>query len=307
VATLEDAAEELVVKLRGLDAEIEESDQKLEQLRERVKTVAGEVAEEWTDLTEAVTSLLEKVREEGQQLDDQAEETHRAVTEAHDAVGENATASRNEIAESNAQLDALEQHATGLEPAVESLITDAGEEPARALAERARELEQELTKLVDEARDFLRDEVVPAVEQAADDVRERCEALHRSLTDELTDAMQQAYDEWEGRVDELEDYVLKQGYEASHQHAKDVVEYALDECETASFDRLEELRQLVGMLEAQLQEMATEVTGAGKGLAEKSGAALVRELEEAKAAAMKAVSGLDKVKQELAQRSFMDA
>ena len=40
MATLEDAAEELVVKLKALDAEIEESDHKLEDLRRRLE--AGE-------------------------------------------------------------------------------------------------------------------------------------------------------------------------------------------------------------------------------------------------------------------------
>lgn len=307
MATLEDAAEDLVVKLKALDAEIEESDQKLEDLRERVETAVREVEQDWTDLTEAVTSLLDKVREEGEQLDQQTQETLQAVTDAHNAVGENATAAQNEIAQANAEIDALGQQATGLEPVVESLVADAGEAPARSLADRARELEQELSKLVDEARAFLRDEVVPAIEQVAEDVRERCEVLHRSLAEEQTQALQQAYDEWEGRVDELEDYVLKQGYQASRQHAKDVVEYAMDECETGSLEQVEELQQVVGILETQLQELATEVERASKDLVDQNGEKLTRELDEAREAAVKAVAGLDKMKQELAERSFMAA
>jgi hypothetical protein len=307
MATLEDAAEDLVVKLRRLDAEIEESDQKLEGLRERVETVTREVEQEWTDLTEAVTSFLEKAREEGQQLDEQARETLQAISDAHNSVGENATAAEGEIKEETAKVDALGQHAAALEPTVEPLVTEGAEEPARALAERARELEQELEKVVGEARDFLRDEVVPALEQAADDVRERCEELHRTLADEHAEALQKAFDEWEGRVDELEDYVLKQGYEASHEHAKAVVVYALEECETGSLAQVEELQQLVGILETQLQELATEVERASSSLVERSGAELARELDEARQAALKAVAGLDKVKGELAERSFMEA
>jgi chromosome segregation ATPase len=307
VATLEDAAEELVVKLKALDSEIAESDQKLEDLRERVETAVREVEADFTDLTEAVTSLLDRVREEGEQLDQQTQETLQAVTDSHNAVGENATAAQNEIAQANAELDALGQHAAALEPAVESLVSEAGEAPARALAARAQELEQELSKLVEEARDFMRDEVIPAIEQVADDVKERCEELHRALAEEHTQALQQAYDEWEGRVDELEDYVLKQGYEASHQHAKDVVEYAIDECETGSLEQITELTQLVGVLEAQLQELATEVARASKDLVDQSGEKLKDELEQAKGAAAKALAGLDKMKQELAERSFMPA
>jgi hypothetical protein len=101
--------------------------------------------------------------------------------------------------------------------------------------------------------------------------------------------------------------MLTQAYKASHQHAKDVVEYAMDECETASLKEVEEVQQVVGVLEAQLQQLATEVERTAKGLTDQAGAELRRELDEATAAALKAVAGLDKMKQELAERSFMGA
>ena len=307
MATLEDAADDLVVKLKGLDAEIQESDAKLEELRDRVQTAAREVEEDWTDLSEAVTSFLDKLREEASQLDQQVQETLQAATDAHNALGENATAAQNEIQQASAALDALGQQAASLEPAVESLVAQGGEEPARALAERARELEQELDKLLEEARTFLRDEVVPAIEQSATDVRERCEELHRALAEEQTKELQRVFDDWESAVDELEQHVQTQGYTLSHQHAKETVEYALDQCETASLKEVEELEQLVGALETQLQQFASEVQRTGKSLAEQGGAELARELDEAKDAALKAVAGLDKMKQELAERSFMEA
>ena len=51
MATFEDAAEQLVVKLKGLDAEIEESQHALEELGDRVNAVSGEVDEAWSGLT----------------------------------------------------------------------------------------------------------------------------------------------------------------------------------------------------------------------------------------------------------------
>jgi chromosome segregation ATPase len=307
VATLEDAAEELVVKLRGLEAEIAESDGKLETLRERMEAVKRDVEADWTDLTEAVESFLGKVREEGDQLDQRGEGTLQAVTDGHNALGENATEARGAISQAAADLDALGQQAAALEQEVDPLVHDAVEEPAQALTARARELEQELGRLVDEARDFLVDDVVPGLEQLADDVRERCQDLQRSLTEDRTEPLQQAFDEWSGRIDELETYVLDQGYGASHQHALDVVEYVMDECEGASRQRVEELTQVVGVLEGQLKQLAAEVERAGQDLTEGAGARLLRELDEATAAAQRAVSGLDGVRQELAARSFMDA
>lgn len=307
MATLEDAAEDLVIKLRGLESEIAESDQKLETLRERMETAKREVEADWTDLTEAVESLLDKVREEGEQLDRQGEDTLQAVTDAHNALGENATSAHGEIAQAAAELDALGQQATAAGQAVEPLVHDGMEAPAQALEDRARELEQELGRLVDEAKDFLVDEVVPAIEQVAEDVRERCQELHRSLTEDRTAPLQQVFDEWSGHIDELETYVLDQGYNTSHQHVLDVVEYVVDECETASRQHLEGLTQLVGLLEGQLQQFATEMERAGRELTDQSGARLLRELDEAKQAADRAVSGLDRVRQELAARSFMEA
>jgi ElaB/YqjD/DUF883 family membrane-anchored ribosome-binding protein len=306
VATLEDAAEELVIKLRGLESEIAESDQKLETLRERMEAARRDLEEDWTDLTEAVQSLLDKAREEGEQLDRQGDETLQAVTDAHNAVGENATNAHDEIGEAAAELDALGQQATAHEQAIEPLVQDGIEAPAQALEDRAKELEQELGQLVDEAKEFLVDEVVPALEQLADDVRERCQELHRSLTEDHPESLQQVFDEWSGRVDQAESYVREQAYDASHQHALDVVAYAMGECETVSRQRLQELTQVVGLLEGQLQQFATAMGQAGKELTDQSGTRLLRELEEAKEAADRAVRGLDHVRQELAARSFME-
>jgi hypothetical protein len=307
VATLEDAAEDLVIKLRGLESEIAESDQKLENLRERMEAATRDVEEDWTDLTEAVQSLLDKIREEGDQIDRQGEETLQGVTDAHNALGENATNAHGEIGQAAAELDALGQQATTMEQAVEPLVHDGIEAPAQALEDRARELEQELGRLVDEARAFLVDEVVPAIEQVAQDVAERCQELHRSLAEDRAEPLQQVFGEWSGHIDEMETYVLDQGYNTSHQHALDVVEYVVDECETASRQHLEGLTQLVGLLEGQLQQFATEMERAGRELTDQSGTRLLRELDEAKAAADRAVSGLDRVRQELAARSFMEA
>lgn len=307
MATFEDAAEELMLKLRGLEDEISESEQRLEDLTGRMVSVKEDLEEDWNDLTESVESFLKKVGEESDELDQHADTTLQAVNDAHNAVGENATNARNEIGQAVADLDALGQQANGHAENVEPLVHDGVETPAQSLEARAKELETELGKLVDEARDFLTGDVVPALEQLATDVTERCEALQKSLAEERAEPLQHVFDEWSGHIDELESYVLTQGYESSHQHALDVVEYVMDECETASRAKIESLTQVVSLLEGQLARFATEMERAGKDLTDQAGARLLRELDEAKDAAERAVSGLDRVKQELASRSFMDA
>jgi ElaB/YqjD/DUF883 family membrane-anchored ribosome-binding protein len=305
MTTLDDAAEDLVLKLRGLDGEIAESDHKLEALRGRMEAVPRDLEGDWNDLTDAVKSFLQKVGEEEQELDRHGQLALQAVTAAHNALGENATAARNEMGEAAAALDALGQQAAALQTDVEAMVQDGVAAPADALEERVRELEQELGRLVDEARAFLTEDVVPAVQRVAEDVRERCQELHRSLTEEHAQAMQQAFDEWSDRIDQLEQYVLEHGYAASHQHALDVVAYALRECQSSSRERVAEVTQVVALVEGQLRQFATEVERAGRELADESGSRLLRELEEAQEAALRALSGLDHVRQELAARSFM--
>jgi len=306
MATLEDAAEQLVVKLRGLDTEIEESEDKLEDLRERLDEAAREVEQQSTALREAATSLLDKVREEQEQLRDQGQETAQAVVDAQNAVAEEGAESRQALADGCGQLEALGQHATGLEPGVESLAAEAGEAPARSLAERAHELEQELNKLMEEARDILQDEVVSAAKDTAEEVRQVCETLHRSLAEAAAQAFQQVYEDWESNLEKLEDYVVTEGYEASHEHAKAVVEYAVQECDTACDKQLDELQQLVGVLQTQLQELADDVSQSADRVVSQTGAQLIQELEATQKSAAAAVAALDSVKQQLAQYSFVE-
>jgi ElaB/YqjD/DUF883 family membrane-anchored ribosome-binding protein len=306
MATLEDAAQDLVVKLRGLDSEIEESGDKLDDLRECLEAATHDVEQEWTAVREAATSLLEKVREEQEQLAGQVQETGQAIVDAQNAVAEHGAGARQEIGDARAELDALAQHATGLEPGVESLAAEAGEAPARSLAESARELQEELNQLVEEARNFLEDEVVSAANDTAEEVRQLCETLHRSLAEAAAAAFTDACEQWEHQVDELEGYVVAQAYEASRAHARAVVGYAAVECATACGTQMDELQQLVSVLEGQLKQMAGEVEQSAEVLVVQAGAQLLLELHATHHSAKSAVAALDAVKNQLAQYSFVE-
>jgi ElaB/YqjD/DUF883 family membrane-anchored ribosome-binding protein len=306
MATLEDAAEALVIKLRGLDSEIEESEGKLEDLRERLDSAAHDVEQEWTALREAATSLLDKVREEQDQLAGQVQETGQAMVDAQNAVVEHGAEARQETADARAQLDALAQHATGLEPGVESLATEAGEAPAKSLADRAAELEQELRQLVEEARNFLQDEVAGAANDIAEEVRQLCQTMHQSLAEAAAEAFKDAFEQWESAVDDLEGHVVSQGYAASCAHARAVVEYAAEECTTACGTQMDELQQLVGLLATQLQQMVNDVEQSAERLVAQTGAQLLQEVGATHRSASSAVAALDAVKQQLAQYSFVE-
>lgn len=305
MATLEDAAEELVVKLRGLDSEIEESERQLEDLHQRVDHVRGEVDQDWTALSEAVTAFLHKLGEEQTELAQQVQTTRQAIADAQQAMAEDGAQARAEIGQGHSQLDALGQHATGLQPGVQSLATEAGEAPAKALAEQAHALEQELQQLAEDARTFLHDDVLPAITQTATDFHEQCQELHRQMAEEITAALQETFGEWESKVEQAEQYVGTHAFQASRPHAHDSVTAALGECKTASGQQLDSLQQLIGLLTGQLQEFGTQAHDAGQAVVAQASAEMLQQLDQLRAAAAQAVTALDAVKGQLAGYGFV--
>lgn len=152
----------------------------------------------------------------------------------------------------------------------------------------------------------MQDEVANAASDAADEVRQVCQTVHQSLAEAAAEAFKDAYQQWESAVDDLEAYVVSQGYEASREHARAVVEYAAEECASACNTRMDELLQLVGVLEGQLKQMAGEVEQSAEHLVVQAGAQLLQDLEATHKSAAAAVAALDAVKRELAQYSFVE-
>ncbi|HET9316107.1 MAG TPA: hypothetical protein VFQ51_10980 [Vicinamibacteria bacterium] len=305
MATLEDAAAELVTRLKGLDSEIEESQHALEKLRAGTVEISGGVDQEWARLTEAVTSFLDTLREEEERMTDDVREALQATGDARGNVQEDGSEARADIAEAGADLDALAQHATALQPGLESLVTESGEAPARALAARAQEVERELAQALEDARTFLADEGCAALDEVADEIRQRCQAL-KGFLEERAGELDAATDEFEHKVDQLEQYVATHAFQASRDHARAVVEWALAEFGHGSDAQLEGLGAVVAEAVAALQELAAEVAGAGVSLAGQ-GAELGSALSGPREAIVGAVSALDSVKELLAGLSFLQA
>jgi hypothetical protein len=306
VATLEDAAQELVVRLKGLDSEIEESAQVLQELRGRVEAAGEEVEEEWSRLAEAVSSFESALREEQEKLAAAAGEGLRATAEAQGTVQEHGAQARSSIAGAQSDLDVLSRHAAGLEPGVESLVAEAGEAPAHSLAQRAKAVEEELAAVLESARDFVQHEVTSALEELAAEVRERCDALRTRMAEEGAAALQAMFDAWEPQVELLEEHVAQEGFTASRSHAQAVVSWALVECESAGSRQLDGAREQAERAVASIEELGSAVRIAARSLSG-TGGGLRAELESARGSATRADSALDGIKQLLASFSFVEA
>jgi ElaB/YqjD/DUF883 family membrane-anchored ribosome-binding protein len=213
VTTLEDAAEELVVRLKGLDSEIEESQDEFEELRGRLEEVTRDVEEEWAHLAEVAESFLAKVQGEQEAMGTDVEAALQALGDAGRVLKEHGAEARGEIAEARSSVDLLAQRATGLEPGIESLVADGNEASLADLAQRAEEVERDLEQVVADTRAYLQGNLVAALEEMADAVRARCAAVRESLADRTAQALQVAFEKWEERVDQLEEYVATQAFE----------------------------------------------------------------------------------------------
>ena len=265
--TLEDAAEELHLRLKGLDSEIEESLHALVEQRGRVEDASGEVEREWSHVADAVTSFLDGLRQEQDQMVADIRDLLQAAADAGAAVREGGAEARSAIADAGAALHALVQRASELEPGLESLVADAGEAPAQRLSSRAQDAQQELASLLEEARDFLRDDVANAVAELAAGAGDRCLDLETLLADKGGEALRSAFDDWDRAVAALEGYVAKEGFLASHPHARAVVEWAMNECQAALEAQVESLAGLVGEAVLPLEELAAQLNRVSETLA----------------------------------------
>jgi hypothetical protein len=256
------------------------------------------------DAAEQLVSLLEKLHQEQGRLGEEVREALQATAEANGSIREGGSKMRSGVAGEQDDVAALEHHTAGIGPILDSLIAQAAEAPLRSVSSRAHEVEQALAQVVEEAHDFLREDVVSALEILADDVRERCQGVRARLVEEGTVALQDVFDGWEARVDELEDHVSTQGFLASHTHARAVVDWALAEAKTACQEHLDSLGELVGETIHPLQQLGSDLTRAAEVLAGDAASLLV-ELDDTRAAAATAVAALDAVRELLAGYSFM--
>ena len=116
--------------------------------------------------------------------------------------------------------------------------------------------------------------------------------------------LQQVFEDWESKVDQLEDHVSTQGFLASHIHARAVVDWALEECRTACEDHLQSARAVVEKAAEPLGELKEALKMAGDAL---SGAAgeLAEGLSATRQSVAEAVSSLVAVSELLASFSFV--
>jgi phage-related tail protein len=305
MAIFEDAAEQLVVKLKGLDGEMEQARQRISDIKDHLQSVCDDFDEHWQEMAEKVASVVAKVGDESEETSQSVDEGLSALAEAKGTVEGGGQEVEAELASAQEGVRAYGEHATGMEEPVETLVVDGVEVPAQALAQRAQEVEGELQQALSEAREFLTDEVGGTLKELQDEIRERCEELHTTLTVECANALQSAFDDWSSKMDEVEELVEQQAFTAAPPHAGENVTYALTACSDAQAQQLATLRDLVNGLVGVLDELKTEVGEAATDVAVEGADALAQGMDGLRQSLASAGTALDSVRDLLASYSFV--
>ena len=303
MATLEDAAQDLVEKLEQLDGECQEAQQAFAAQLEGLAELDAGIAQEWDSLSEAVTSFLERVQEQAALL---AQDGNDATNELGSLRGEIEGAQSEAEAElvgSRDDVAALAEHLRSLEPAVESLVTSGGEAPIAALRQLAESVREQLEQALGEAGDFLQD-VVTELGAVAQDVEERSEALRAHIAEECTEQLQNGFETWQGNVEELEELV-KGKLEELPANAREVVEYAMAECVAGHEEELDRVLALIPTIEQEIEQLKSTIDETATDIGEEALGALTERLSSVSQSITTTTEALDRVKQLLASYTFV--
>jgi len=303
VATLEEAAQQLVEKLESLDGEIEDAQKSFAAHHEELAALDGQVGKDWDALTEEVTSFLEKVQEEMGKLNQDSQEAAKALAELKGEIEGVQSQAEAELEGSRADVNGLAEHLRALEPPIDTLVANGAETPFGNLRDLAQDVERQMEQALTEARDFLQD-VVTELQDIQQDVEERSEELRSHIADECTQNLQTAYDEWQGHVEELEDLV-KAKFEELPENAQEVVEYAMTECTTGHEEEFDRLFDVVTEIEQALERLTGTVDETGTDIGEEGRGAIDSRLSETSQALVRTVEALDRVKALLASYTFV--
>ena len=303
MATLEDAAQDLVDTLDALDEECQAAQKAFADHQEDLSELDGQIASDWNALTEEVTAFLEGVAEQAGLL---AQDGNEAANELGALRGETEAAQAGaeaEIAGSRDELAALAEHLRSLEPSIDAIVASGAEAPFTALRELADDVREQLEQAITEAREFL-EEVAREVEATAQAVEERSEELRAHIAEECTATLQTAYDTWEGHVEELETLV-KDKFEELPENAREVVEYAMTECVRHHGEEFDQVLGLVPDIERTIEELKDTIDETATDLGEEGFGALDRGLGGLGESLTRTTEALDRVKALLASYTFV--
>ena len=301
--TLEDACDELKTKYEAYDEFTTTAKKTLDDFTNEVNELESKVVSEFDALAEDVKDFLTKVADETNTLVEDVNDAQEDLTELENAVKSTQAEAEKEVSDGQGDLTALTQKATGMAPKVEEMAANGAEKPSQALTETATEVLRELDEAMDDAKNFLEQEVTAGLETLENMTKSWADVVVKSFTDAATH-LNKVYEEWAIKIAEVGDTVGKEAFGKAQDHAKECVEYALGDCKSDYETRLNILSNIVDETEGLLDQLK-DAFEQKEGELQKGQESLSEEMEELKEAMEKATEALDGVAQLLAQYEFV--
>jgi chromosome segregation ATPase len=258
MADLETAAEGALVRVKEFEARFEKAQASFAALRDEATTLRAQLESDWTGLAEAAQSLIRSAEEHRKAFDTDGQEAAQALAGLGSAVGGAVPEAQQELQGATGEVAGLGERVEGERPRLE-----AAEERLRALADdiasRADQVERQLAEALREARDFVGVEVAADLQAIEDAIRQRAASVQSVVAEQCTQAIEDAYADFESKLDELEQLVSEKAFEEPGQHVDEVVQFSVQEAQTAHKDALDALVAGVDALEAELRTLEEDV------------------------------------------------
>lgn len=301
MADLEGAGGETLNRLKELVRQVESAHQKLGALGEKVADEASRVQDEWARMSEQVGSLLEAVAEQQGRLAGEVQEANEALSQLAGHAGEAEGEARSELDGGRQEVSGFADQVTAAEPTV-SALSDSVEAAFRALSAQAAQVQEQLEKAVEGARDFLQDQVAADLRKMQEQIRDRGEAAAEALG-ECADDLRESYEDWSSGLDEVQAKV-EQAFADVAEHLEQNVDLIFDECQDRHSAGLDEFASQIQELQSVLAELG-EAAGTCGDTTEEAAGRHEGQMQDAQSGLLAVQAKLDEVKALLARYTFV--
>jgi hypothetical protein len=271
MADLETAADVALVKTKELSAHIDKAEAAFAELEDKLEDAKAQFDTDWTALEEKARVLLDLARAQATGIAEEGEEARQALTQLDESLAHAASDWDGAVEGGIAETAALGAHVAEQQP----LVAAAGAEAAAAtsaLAERADAIEAQLQQALADVRTLLETDVANELREMQESVRERAEALRVSFAEQSDTVLAEALAGWEQQLAQVEE-VIDEEFARARQHAADVVEFSLQECQRGHDEAWAEIAGFVESLGGLMQRLGEAVAARTAELGDRRGAA----------------------------------
>jgi hypothetical protein len=259
MATLEDAAEELALKLKELGQEVEEGQGALAGYGETLDGDVKRIEEGWTALAARVDAFLGAVSEQAAGLQEDVQRGGQALVDLQNAAAADQAEAAGAVSTAEEAAGELASWVSAQQDPLRQMTAEQVEAALHDLRERAGRAGAALEEALDGARAFLEEEVPAALAAAARQVRDAVQEACDGPLDQAGARLQESCDEWEAMIGAAFGAVLEGSFAAAPPHAREMVDWALGECTRGAGEALAQARDVALLVEQAIVGLRDEV------------------------------------------------